>query len=194
MISRPSTVVGAWIFDPDLHEDDRGLFVSPYQEQCFRRAVGHPLFPVVQTNHSVSRAHVVRGVHFTATPPGSAKYVTCTQGRALDYIVDIRVGSPTYGQWEQVALCGRTLRSVYLPAGLGHAFWAQEDNTTMCYLMAAEYRPELELTVAVDDPTLDLDIPTDSTTRSERDLWAPSLTELEATRRLPEWSACAQFI
>jgi epimerase EvaD len=96
MESRRLSVDGAFVFTPRVFPDDRGLFVSPFQESAFVDAVGGPLFPVAQTNHSRSRRGVVRGIHYTVTPPGTAKYVYCPRGRSLDIVVDIRVGSPTY--------------------------------------------------------------------------------------------------
>lgn len=80
--ARQLMVGGAFAFTATAFPDERGVFVSPYQRSVFVEAVGHPLFPVAQSSYSVSRRGVVRGVHFTATPPGSAKYVYCQIGRA----------------------------------------------------------------------------------------------------------------
>ncbi|HEX8869986.1 MAG TPA: dTDP-4-dehydrorhamnose 3,5-epimerase family protein, partial [Lentzea sp.] len=123
---------GAFEFTPRTFPDDRGVFVSPYQEAAFVEAVGHPL-RVAQTNHSVSRAGTIRGIHYADVPPSQAKYVFCPRGSFIDVIVDIRVGSPTFGQWDAVLVTSSKCNAVYLAEGLGHAMIALEDDTTMNY-------------------------------------------------------------
>ncbi|PSL05978.1 epimerase EvaD [Haloactinopolyspora alba] len=187
---RTLAVQGALEFTPDVFADGRGLFVSPFQGTAFTEATGVSL-PVVQTNHSQSRRGVVRGVHFTATPPGCAKYVYCARGRALDIVVDIRIGSPTFGQWDTVLMDQVDFRTMYFPVGLGHAFVALEDDTVMSYMITSEYVPSNELAVSVVDPELDLPIPADVTPIfSERDRVAMTLTEAAERGVLPEYSQC----
>src|SRR5918999_133765 len=130
---RELSVEGALEFTPRFSRDHRGLFVSPFQETQFMRATGRRLFTVAQTNHSQSRRGVVRGIHFTVTPPGCAKYVYCAQGAALDIVVDIRIGSPTFGKWDAVEVDPQHFRSVYFPIGVGHVFVALQDNTVMSW-------------------------------------------------------------
>ncbi|MEV6694557.1 dTDP-4-dehydrorhamnose 3,5-epimerase family protein [Micromonospora sp. NPDC051196] len=188
---RELAVAGALEFTPTPLHDDRGLFVSPFQETAFRRATGRPLFPVAQTNHSRSRRGVVRGVHFTATPPGCAKYVYCAQGAALDIVVDIRVGSPTYGRWDAVAVDAHNFRSVYFPVGVGHVFIALRDDTVMSYLISGEYVPENEHAVDPRDAALGLPLPGDiPLILSARDQVAPTLAEARVQGLLPEYEQC----
>ncbi|MFB9368369.1 dTDP-4-dehydrorhamnose 3,5-epimerase [Kitasatospora albolonga] len=180
-------VAGAFEFTPTVFPDDRGLFVDSFRLAAFEEAVGHP-FPVVQTSQSRSRRGVVRGVHYTATPPGMAKFVHCTGGRALDFVVDLRVGSPTFGSWDSVVLGGEELRSVYVPVGVGHAFVALEDATTMVYLMSGGYVPANELAVSPLDP--DLALPYDQGVApllSERDRAAPTLAQAVRLGLLPDY-------
>src|SRR5690348_2680904 len=118
MRTRRLAVEGAVEFTPEVYPDDRGHFLSHLQQAEFRAATGHPGFPAAQLSISKSRRGVVRGVHFTATPPGTAKYVHCTSGRALDIIVDIRVGSPTFGRYDTVLLDQQQHRAAYLPIGV----------------------------------------------------------------------------
>ncbi|GAB3110609.1 dTDP-4-dehydrorhamnose 3,5-epimerase [Streptomyces calidiresistens] len=191
--ARELGVTGAFVFAPEAFPDHRGVFLSPYREAVFSAAVGRPRFPVVQTNHTRSAAGVLRGVHFTLTPPGAAKYVYCAHGRALDLVVDLRVDSPGFGTWSAVPLEARVPRAVYLPVGVGHAVLALEDDTVMSYLMTAAYAPELEHSVAADDPELGLPIPTDPPPiRSERDHTAPRLAEHRRAGRLPTLADCAR--
>ncbi|MFI7613064.1 dTDP-4-keto-6-deoxy-D-glucose epimerase [Nonomuraea terrae] len=191
MKARALNVDGAFEFTPQVFPDERGLFLSPFQEAAFAEAVGRPLFRVAQSNHSRSRRGVVRGVHFTVTPPGSAKYVYCPRGRALDIVVDIRVGSPTFGRWDSVTLDQDDFRATYLPVGVGHAFVALEDDTVMSYLVSSAYVPEHELALTPLDPALGLPIPAEpAPIMSERDTAAPTLAEARVRGMLPEYATC----
>lgn len=185
---RPLAVAGAYAFTPRRFADRRGYFVSPFQEDAFHLAVGRRTLPVAQTNISRSDLGVVRGIHFTATPPGQAKYVSCIGGRSRDFVVDLRIGSPTFGQWDMVILDQEDCRAVYLPVGVGHAFAAEEPDTVMSYLVSSAYVPENELAVDVRDPVLGLPLPPGAEDRlSERDTVAPTLAEARAAGLLPTY-------
>ncbi|GAA0639275.1 dTDP-4-dehydrorhamnose 3,5-epimerase [Kutzneria viridogrisea] len=188
---RRLAVDGAFEFTPDCHRDDRGLFVSPMQEESFVAATGHR-FRVAQINHSRSVRDVLRGLHYTATPPGQAKYVHCGHGRALDVVVDLRHGSPTFGACDVVELDTKSFRAVYLPVGVGHAFLSLSEDTVMCYLVTSDYRSELEHAINPLDPELALPWPSGvDFILSERDRTAPSLAE--ARDRLPRYADCFPF-
>ncbi|MEU5214244.1 dTDP-4-dehydrorhamnose 3,5-epimerase [Streptomyces sp. NPDC020742] len=190
MRTRKLAVAGGLEFTPEVHEDRRGQFVSPLQEEAFVAAVGHR-FPVAQTNHSRSARGVLRGLHFTATPPGQAKYVYCARGRVLDAVLDIRVGSPTFGKWDLVQMDTESFRAVYIPAGLAHAFLALDDDTVMSYLVSTPYRAELEHAIDPLDPAIGLPWPDGlEFCLSERDTTAPSLAEAEAAGMLPRYADC----
>ncbi|MDJ1133675.1 dTDP-4-dehydrorhamnose 3,5-epimerase family protein [Streptomyces iconiensis] len=191
---RELAVEGAVEFTPRTFPDARGLFVSPFQEAAFEKAVGRRHFPVAQTNHSRSARGVVRGVHFTVTPPGTAKYVYCAHGAAIDIVVDIRVGSPTYGRWDSVLLDPVGFRAMYFPVGVGHAFIALEDDTVMSYMLTSSYVPENELALSVLDPELGLPLPDGiDPVMSERDLAAPTLAEARAAGLLPAYPVCREL-
>lgn len=185
-------VSGAWEVTPVVHRDPRGAFLEWYRADRLAEVVGHPL-DLRQANVSVSSKDVLRGVHFAAVPPGQAKFVTVTRGAALDFAIDIRVGSPTFGTWEAVLLDTETRRSVYLAEGLGHAVLALEDDTTISYLVSAEYAPDREFAISPRDPRLALDIPADVFV-SERDAAAPSLDEALAAGILPRWDECKAYL
>ncbi|HYN94593.1 MAG TPA: dTDP-4-dehydrorhamnose 3,5-epimerase [Pilimelia sp.] len=188
---RELAVDGALEFTPKVFRDRRGLFVSPFQEAAFVDAHDGVLFPVAQTNHSRSARGVVRGVHYTVTPPGTAKYVYCPSGRALDIVVDIRVGSPTYGTWDAVVLDPHDFRAMYFPVGVGHAFVALEDDTVMAYMVSSRYVPEQELALSPFDPELALPIPASiEPIVSDRDQIAPGLAEARAQGLLPDYLEC----
>ncbi|TDD37574.1 dTDP-4-keto-6-deoxy-D-glucose epimerase [Actinomadura sp. KC06] len=194
MKARELAVPGAFEFTPEVFPDSRGRFLSPYQEGPFIQAVGHPLFPVAQSNHSESRRGVVRGVHFTVTPPGTAKYVYCPRGRSLDIAVDLRVGSPTFGKCDAVRLDQVDFRAIYLPIGFGHAFVALDDDTVMSYLISGRYERELELAISVLDPELALPLPAGlDPILSERDSVAPTLAEAVEQGILPDYDTCMEL-
>lgn len=187
---RELSIDGAWEFVPTVFPDDRGSFVAPFQGEVFASAVGHPL-TLGQTNHSVSRRGVVRGVHFADVPPGQAKYVYCAHGSLLDVIVDVRVGSPTFGSHEAVLLEAGRGNAVYLQEGLGHAFVALADDTAMAYLCSTGYDPGGERGVNPLDPELALPWPAGlDLILSDKDRAAPSLAEARELGVLPELAAC----
>ncbi|GAB2938624.1 dTDP-4-dehydrorhamnose 3,5-epimerase [Micromonospora polyrhachis] len=187
------SISGAWEFLPQQFPDDRGNFAVWYDAAAFADALGFEL-TVAQTNHSVSRRGVVRGVHWADVPIGQGKYVYCPQGALLDFIVDLRVGSPTFGQHEVVRLDPVDFRAVYLSEGLGHAFVALEDDTVMSYLCSARYAPTRERIVNALDEDLALPIPSDTTPiLSERDANGPGLIELRDAGLLPSYDDCQQL-
>jgi 5-epimerase len=184
-------ISGAFAFTPRTFPDDRGVFVAPYQGAAFEEAVGHPL-RLAQTNHSVSRRGTIRGIHFADVPPSQAKYVYCPRGSLIDFVIDIRVGSPTFGQWDSVTLSGDACNAVYIPEGLGHAMIALEDDTVMSYLCSEGYNPTGERGINPLDSELALPYPTDVPfVLSEKDAAAPSLAE--AADLLPRYEDCLAF-
>jgi epimerase EvaD len=190
---RELTIPGAFEFTPPSFADPRGEFVAPYQQTPFVQAVGHPL-RVAQTNQSVSVRGTIRGVHFADTPPGQAKYVYCMHGELLDVVVDLRVGSPTFGRWDAVQLSGAKVSAVYLPEGFGHAFIALADDTLAAYYCSAEYNPAAEHAVDPLDPQLGLPWPEDvEPVLSDKDRAAPSLAQAEADGLLPSYDACTAW-
>jgi dTDP-4-dehydrorhamnose 3,5-epimerase len=185
-------IAGAWVFEPRVFPDDRGRFAAPYQADAFREALGFELH-VAQVNQSVSARGVIRGVHFADVPPGQAKYVACTRGAVLDVIVDIRVGSPTYGQWDSVRLDDVDRRSVYVAEGLGHGFCALTDDATLTYLCSATYSPTGERAIHPLDPELGISWPAEAPQLSPRDLAAPSLADARRDGFLPDYATCREY-
>jgi dTDP-4-dehydrorhamnose 3,5-epimerase len=191
---RELAVAGAWELTPALHTDSRGAFFEWFTDSEFTEFAGHR-FDLRQANCSVSAAGVLRGVHFAQVPPSQAKYVTCLRGSVYDVIVDIRIGSPTFGKWDAVVLDDRH-RSVYLSEGLGHAFLALEDDSTVMYLCSAGYAPDREHTINALDPALDIAWPAidGEPIISDRDREAPSLEEVRVAGLLPTWDETRAFI
>ena len=186
-------VIGAHEFTPTVFPDRRGLFVAPFQGGVFTGQTGFRHFPVSQTGHSFSRRGVVRGVHYTDAPPGMATYVYCPRGSVTDFIVDLRVGSPTFGRVEATALNSENFRALYVPVGVGHGYVAHEDDTIVSYLLSGGYAPEHEQAVSVLDPDLALPLPEAEPILSDRDQVAPTLREAQEAGMLPEYETCLKL-
>ncbi|HET6214153.1 MAG TPA: dTDP-4-dehydrorhamnose 3,5-epimerase, partial [Micromonosporaceae bacterium] len=131
--------------------------------------------------------------HFADVPPGQAKYITCTRGALVDVVVDIRVGSPTFGQWEAVRLDDVDRRAVYLAEGLGHGFCALTEDATLTYLCSQTYNPSGERAVHPLDPSLAIAWPTDAPVLSARDDAAPPLAHAQRDGVLPSYDACVEY-
>lgn len=188
---RELKIAGSFEVTPKQFPDDRGLFFEYYRFDALADAVGHPL-DLKQANTSVSKRGTVRGIHFADVPPSQAKYVTCTRGAVVDYVVDIRVGSPTFGEWDQVRLDEKDRRAIYIPEGLGHCFVALEDDSTVSYLCSATYAPGREHGVNPLCRTigLEFEIPDDELLLSPKDTDAPGLLEAKAQGLLPSFEDC----
>ena len=190
----PLSIEGVWAFTPKLWPDDRGVFLEAFKSSTFAETVGHRL-ALEQMNISVSRAGTVRGVHFALVPPGQAKYVQCLSGAILDVVVDIRVGSPTFGQWDALELNSTTRKALYIAEGLGHAFCALTDDATVGYLCSQPYAPGREFGVHPLDPALGLPWPAGSeSVLSPKDAAAPTLAEAADQGLLPRYEECTAFI
>ena len=190
----PIGIAGAWAFTPAVYRDDRGCFLEWFRAGELSGALGY--WPeTAQANWSVSRRGVIRGVHFASVPPGQAKYVTCVSGAVLDVIVDIRVGSPSYGHWEAVRLDDTGRRAVFLSAGLGHAFMALSDEATVVYLCSTPYAPGREHGVHPLDPDIGIEWPADTKpVLSGKDAEAPTLEQARRAGLLPGYPDCEAYL
>lgn len=196
MKARELDVPGAWEITPTIHGDPRGVFFEWLTDRGFTGFAGHRL-DLRQANCSVSSAGVLRGLHFAQVPPSQAKYVTCVSGSVFDVVVDIRLGSPTFGLWDSVLLDTRDRRSIYVSEGLAHGFLALQDNSTVMYLCSAEYNPQREHTICATDPTLGIEWPLvdgAAPSLSDRDAAAPSFAEVRASGLLPTWDETQEFL
>jgi dTDP-4-dehydrorhamnose 3,5-epimerase len=186
-------IAGAVVFTPRQHRDSRGVFLEQLRADVLTAALGHPM-NLAQANTSVSMRGVVRGIHFAQLPPGQAKYVTCPQGAVLDYAVDLRIGSPTFGAHATVRLDDVDRRALYLAEGLGHAFVALSEEATVSYLCSTPFDSAREHGISVFDPELALNWPADvDLVLSDRDRAAPSLAEVRDAGLLPTLEECEEF-
>ncbi|SCG50876.1 dTDP-4-dehydrorhamnose 3,5-epimerase family protein [Micromonospora halophytica] len=193
MKMRELGIEGAWEITPQQHGDPRGLFMEWYRFDHLAETVGHPL-RLAQGNLSVSARGVVRGIHFADVPPGQAKYITCVRGAVLDVVVDLRVGSPTFGHWDSVRLDDVDRRAVYLSEGLGHGFCALTDDATLNYLCSTTYNPTGEHGVHPLDAELAIEWPAEFPQLSARDADAPTLAQAREAGLLPDYQTCRTFV
>lgn len=200
MLIEETKIPGAFAVTPQQHRDDRGVFLEWFRSDRFAETTGHR-FSIAQANCSVSSAGTVRGIHFAQLPPSQAKYVTCPSGAILDVVVDLRVGSPTFGQWDGVVLDDQDRKALYLAEGLGHAFMALADDTVVNYLCSAPYAPGREHGVHPLDPTVGITWPThgrDGTaltpSLSPKDEQAPMLADLVGTGLLPTHDEARAYV
>lgn len=175
----------SYVINPKVHSDSRGDFWEWYRFDQLSEVVGHSL-NLRQANASVSAKGALRGIHFAEVQPGQAKYVTCPFGEVLDFVIDIRIDSPTFGQYESVILNDQNRKAVYLSEGLGHAFVALSENATVNYLVSGTYNPSIEHGINPLDPEIGLQFPKDLVlSLSDKDKNAPALSEAISMGMLP---------
>lgn len=170
-----TSLEGPLVLKPIVHSDARGFFLESFRAD--RLAEAGVELELVQDNHSRSRAGIVRGMHFQ---PGQAKLVRCLRGAIFDVIVDIRVGSPTFGRWEGYELNDETHHQLFVPDGFAHGFCVTSDVADVMYKVTTYYDPSTEGGFAFDDPEVGIEWPiaADDLVASERDRAAPTLPEL----------------
>ncbi len=166
---------GVVLLEPEVHGDSRGFMVETYRRDGWAELGIDVEF--VQHNHSRSSQGTLRGLHFQ-TEPGQAKLVRCPCGKIFDVAVDLRVGSPTYGEWEGYELDDEAHRQLFVPAGFGHGFAVLSDTADVTYLLSSPYDPATESGIAWDDPEVGVEWPVEEPLLSERDQKAPSLAEV----------------
>lgn len=158
MIVEEFPIKGLYAFTPKKFGDDRGFFSETFNSKAFAEVVPDVTF--VQDNHSLSRdVGVLRGLHFQTPPHAQGKLVRVTRGRVLDVAVDIRKGSPTYGQHASVELSADNWKQLWVPPGFAHGFCTLEPDTEFLYKVTDYYAPDCDSGIAFDDPNLGIDWP-----------------------------------
>lgn len=181
----PTRLPGVLLIEPRIFRDDRGYFLETWSRQRYAEA-GLPR-DFVQDNLSYSRKGVLRGLHYQH-PTEQGKFVTVLRGEVFDVAVDIRRGSPTFGQWEGFTLSADNGRQLYVPEGYAHGFMVTSEDALFSYKCTAPYDPPSEGSVAWDDPDLAIAWPLDGAILAEKDRVAPRLRAI-AEGRLPTYAA-----
>lgn len=191
---RELSIPDSYEITPQQHRDDRGVFLEWYRFDRIEEVVGHPL-ELRQGNTSVSKRSVVRGIHYADVPRGQAKYVTVSTGAIIDFVIDIRVGSPKFGEWEAVRLDSKERHALYLAEGIGHCFVAIEDDTAVTYLVSDVYNAPHEhgINPLDDEVGIEFPFPRDQLILSPKDLNAPGLSQAVEEGLLPTWEATRAY-
>ncbi|MFD9893908.1 dTDP-4-dehydrorhamnose 3,5-epimerase family protein [Amycolatopsis sp. NPDC059027] len=187
------SIPDAYRITPDPVPDRRGVFLEHWRQSEFTEVTGYPL-TIGQINYSVSKKNTIRGIHGTVTPPGQAKLVTCVRGAVLDVLVDLRVGSPTFGRYEITLQEAASGLAVYFAEGLGHAFLTLTDDTCVNYVCSTEYVPGTMVDIQAFDPAIG--IPwnlSGEPVMSDKDKVAPTLHEAAEAGLLPTYEACRRI-
>ena len=176
-------IKGAWLATANTFNDDRGLFYEWYRKSHIDKITGGD-FSASQVNISYSKKGVIRGIHYSLSKQGQAKFVTCITGSIWDVIVDIRPKSPTFKKWIGVTLNSVTGDSLFISKGLGHAFISLEEMSIVSYVLSSEYDPDMEYEICPLDQDLKINWPIQSQLLSSKDRFAPTLKQQIAAGRI----------
>jgi dTDP-4-dehydrorhamnose 3,5-epimerase len=167
-------ISGLILFKPRVFHDARGFFLETYRQGVYQ---DHGLPAFVQDNLSFSRKNVIRALHYQSSP-GQAKLVSCLQGTVFDVAVDLRPGSPTFGQWEGIELSGENHHQLFIPKGFAHGYCVLSDEATVQYKVSALYDPATERSIRWNDPQIGVAWPLKHPVLSPRDETSPFLKEV----------------
>lgn len=168
--------LGVLIIEPDYYEDHRGYYSESYSKRSF--AEHNIQVEFIQDNHSYSKSKgTIRGVHFQNNPMAQSKIVRCTNGRLIDYAVDLRKGSPTFKQWVSVELSKENRKQILIPAGFGHAFETLEDDVEVIYKVDNFYDKSFDKSIRWDDIEINITWRTNNPILSKKDLESSTLKE-----------------
>jgi dTDP-4-dehydrorhamnose 3,5-epimerase len=189
----PLGISGCWRVEFQKFEDNRGYFYESFKAHEFRKEIGRN-FNIKQVSNSSSSKGTLRGIHYAQVPPSQAKFVQCIRGSIKDFVIDIRRGSQTFGQFEEIDLNEGSAGGVFIEEGLGHAFVALENNTFVNYYLSEIYNPNRENSINPFDKTLNIHWPHLNLILSEKDKQAKSLIENECEGVVPSFDECKKFI
>lgn len=177
----PQSIQDVLLIKPKLFGDDRGYFVETFRQDKFEQAVGHKV-NFIQDNESKSTKGVLRGLHFQLPPAAQSKLVRVIEGKVLDVAVDIRRGSPTFGQCVTAELSAENKHQLFVPRGFAHGFVVLSASAIFVYKVDNYYSPECDRGLAFDDPSLNIDwkLPKDQIKLSDKDIKQPGVVELQS--------------
>jgi len=143
-------------FQPNVYGDDRGQFIETFNEDIMRELGFNKHFK--QDNQSISQRGVFRGIHLQSEPRSQGKLVRVAKGSVIDYAIDLRRNSPTYGEWDSILLTAEKGNQFWIPDGFGHAFLSLEDDTIFCYKCTETYAPDNQVSILWNDEDISLDV------------------------------------
>jgi dTDP-4-dehydrorhamnose 3,5-epimerase len=193
MKAKPLEISGSWEVELKKFDDSRGFFFESFRSDLSENFFGRN-FNVKQTNTSISVKGSVRGIHYALVPPSQAKYVQCQKGSILDFVIDVRIGSPTFGKSISLELNSHIPKAIFIEEGLAHAFVALEDETVVTYLVNENYNLERERGINPFDKELSIAWPKIDLIVSEKDKSAISLQKAKELDLLPHFDECKKYI
>jgi dTDP-4-dehydrorhamnose 3,5-epimerase len=175
------SIPDVWVIEPTVHGDERGYFMETFRQDKFEKAIGYPV-NFVQDNESRSTKGVLRGLHFQLPPHAQSKLVRVIEGTVLDIAVDIRKGSPSFGQHVAVKLSSENKRQMFIPRGFAHGFLVLSETATFTYKVDNYYSPDCDRGLAFDDASLGIDwgLPIRDISLSPKDIKQPTLSQIDA--------------
>jgi dTDP-4-dehydrorhamnose 3,5-epimerase len=179
----PTSIEKILIIEPDVFKDHRGFFMETYHQKRYQELGVNRVF--VQDNLSFSRQGTLRGLHYQIQNP-QAKLVQVISGEIYDVAIDIRAGSPSFGQWVGVHLSDKNNRQLFIPEGFAHGFCVLSDTALFSYKCSKLYAPDDESGILWSDSSLNIDWPIKTPTISDKDSRYPTLSDVEMNR-LPVW-------
>ena len=168
------------IIEPTIHGDERGYFVETFRQDKLEEFLGFKVY-FCQDNESKSSRGVLRGLHYQLAPAAQTKLVRVIKGRVLDVAVDIRKGSPTFGEYVAVELSEENKRQLFVPRGFAHAFVVLEDDTVFAYKVDNYYSPENDRGISFNDPDISIEWPIEvnELKLSDKDMKQPQLKDAD---------------
>jgi len=174
-----SELPGVLIFEPQIHEDERGSFFESFHQARFDQAVGAPL-RFVQDNQSVSWRGVLRGLHYQLPPHAQGKLLRVVMGEVFDVVVDVRRTSLNFGRWAGIRLSAQNRRELWIPPGFAHGFLTLSESAVTVYKVTDYWAPEYERAIAWNDPAIGIEWPAGLTPQlSAKDAAAPRLADAQ---------------
>ena len=186
-------IKGSWEISLEQFIDNRGSFFESFRLNSLENIIGRK-FDVKQSNTSISRAGSIRGIHFAQVPPSQAKYIQCQKGSILDFVIDVRVGSPTFGQHVSIELNSKIPKAIFIEEGLAHAFIALEDDTIVTYFVNQYFNPTNEKAINPLDSEISINWGNLKYLISEKDKNAKTLSEMQELGHLPIYEDCLKLI
>ena len=186
-------IKGSWEISLEHFIDNRGSFFESFRLNSLENIIGRK-FDIKQSNTSISKAGSIRGIHFAQVPPSQAKYIQCQKGSILDFVIDVRVGSPTFAQHVSIELNSKTPNAIFIEEGLAHAFIALEDDTIVTYFVNQYFNPTNEKAINPLDPEISINWGNLKYLISEKDKNAKTLFEMQELGHLPIYKDCSKLI
>ena len=177
----------------EKHEDNRGYFYESFRSDLISQQLNRP-FDIKQTNTSFSSKGSLRGIHYALIPPSQAKFIQCQRGAIQDFVIDIRIGSPTFGKFQMIELNENLSQAIFIEEGLAHAFVAMQDQTLVTYYVNQTYNPNNEKGINPLDEELNISWPKIDLKLSKKDEQEITISKAKELKLLPTFKESKEYI